>query len=73
MLWDEDEEKWYLFIVDLIAVLTDSPKPQVYCREMKKRLKDEENETVTNYNGLKMLAADGKMRVTDVADTQQIP
>jgi hypothetical protein len=52
--------------------LTDSPNPQVYWRVMKKRLKDEGNETVTNCNGLKMLAADGKKRMTDVADTEQL-
>ena len=71
-LWDEDKEKWYLSIVDVIAVLTDSPNPQVYWRVMKKRLKDEGNETVTNCNGLKMQAADGKLRMTDVADTEQL-
>lgn len=66
-LWDEDQEKGYLSVIDVIAVLTDSPNPQVYWRVMKKRLKDEGNETVTNCNGLKMPAADGKMRMTDVA------
>ncbi len=72
ILWDEDQEKWYLSIVDVIAVLTDSPNPQVYWRVMKKRLKDEGNETVTNCNGLKMQASDGKMRLTDVADIEQL-
>jgi hypothetical protein len=71
-VWDDEQEKWYISIVDVIAVLTESPNPQVYWRVMKKRLKDEGNETVTNCNGLKMLAADGKMRMTDVADTEQI-
>jgi hypothetical protein len=71
-VWDDEKEKWYISIVDVIAVLTDSPNPQVYWRVMKKRLKDEGNETVTNCNGLKMRAADGKMRLTDVADTEQI-
>jgi hypothetical protein len=56
----------------VISVLTDSPNPQVYWRVMKKRLKDEGNETVTNCNGLKMPAPDGKMRMTDVADTEQL-
>ena len=70
-LWDEEQEKWYLSIVDVIAVLTDSPNPQVYWRVLKKRLKDEGNETVTNCNALKMQAPDGKMRMTDVADTEQ--
>lgn len=71
-VWDDEQEKWYISIVDVIAVLTESPNPQVYWRVMKKRLKDEGNETVTNCNGLKMQAADGKMRITDVADTEQI-
>lgn len=59
-------------IVDVIAVLTDSQNPQTYWRVMKKRLKDEGNETVTNCNALKMIAADGKMRMTDVGDTEQL-
>ena len=71
-LWISEEEKWYLSIVDVISVLTDSPNPQVYWRVLKKRLKDEGNETVTICNALKMIAADGKMRLTDVADTEQL-
>jgi BRO family, N-terminal domain len=71
-LWDAEQEKWYLSIVDVIEVLTESPNPQVYWRVLKKRLKDEGNETVTNCNGLKMEAPDGKMRMTDVADTEQL-
>ena len=71
-VWDNEQELWYFSIVDVIAVLTDSPNPQVYWRVMKKRLKDEGNETVTNCNGLKMQAPDGKMRMTDVADTEQL-
>jgi hypothetical protein len=55
--WDSTEEKWVFAIVDVIAILTDSPNPQVYWRVMKKRLMDEGNETVTNCNGLKMTAA----------------
>ena len=70
--WDGENEKWYLAIVDVIAALTNSPNPQVYWRVLKKRLKDEGNETVTNCNGLKMEAPDGKMRMTDVADTEQL-
>ncbi len=70
--WDESEEKWYFAIVDVIAILTNSPNPQVYWRVLKKRLKGEGNETVTNCNGLKMKAPDGKMRLTDVADTEQL-
>ena len=67
--WDEEQEEWYFAIVEVIAVLTDSPNPQTYWRVMKKRLKDEGNETVTNCNALKMTAADGKKRLTDVANT----
>lgn len=70
--WDEEKEEWYFSIVDVVAVLTDSPNPQTYWRVLKKRLKDEGNETVTNCNGLKMTAADGKKRMTDVANTQQL-
>ena len=70
--WDEEKEEWYFSIVDVVAVLTDSPNPQTYWRVLKKRLKDEGNETVTNCNGLKMIAADGKRRMTDVADTEQL-
>ena len=70
--WDSEQEEWYFSIVDVIRVLTDSPNPQTYWRVMKKRLKDEGNETVTNCNGLKMVAADGKRRMTDVATTEQL-
>ena len=70
--WDEEQEEWYFAIVDVIAVLTDSPNPQTYWRVMKKRLKDEGNEAVTNCNALKMTAADGKQRLTDVANTEQL-
>ena len=71
-IWDDEQEKWYFSVVDVVAVLTNSPNPQTYWRVLKKRLKDEGNETVTNSNGLKMRAADGKMRLTDVADTEQL-
>lgn len=70
--WDEEKEEWFFSIVDVIRVLTDSPNPQTYWRVMKKRLKDEGNETVTSCNALKMTAADGKKRMTDVADTEQL-
>ncbi len=70
--WDEEQEKWYFSIVDVISILTDSNNPQVYWRVLKKRLLAEGNETVTNCNGLKMEAPDGKMRMTDVADTEQL-
>ena len=71
-VWDSEQEKWYFSIVDVCAVLTDSENPQTYWRVLKNRLKKEGNETVTNCNALKMRAADGKMRLTDVADTEQI-
>ena len=71
-LWDEAQEKYYFSIVDVIRVLTESDNPQTYWRVLKKRLRDEGNETVTNCNALKMRASDGKMRLTDVADTEQI-
>jgi hypothetical protein len=70
--WNQAGQKWYFAIVDVIAVLTESPNPQVYWRVMKKRLGDEGNQTVTNCNALKMTAADGKQRLTDVADTEQL-
>lgn len=71
-VWDDGVERWYFSIVDVVGVLTDSVDPAAYWRKLKQRLKREGNETVTNCHGLKMLAADGKMRLTDVADTQQI-
>ena len=71
-IWDDTHEKWYFSIVDVVAILTDSPNPQTYWRVLKKRLKEEGNETVTNCNALKLKAADGKMRLTNVADTEQL-
>jgi hypothetical protein len=71
-LWDEKQEKWFISIIDVITILTESVDPNAYWRKLKQRLKEEGNETVTNCHGLKMLAADGKMRLTDVADTQQL-
>lgn len=70
--WDEEQEKWYFAIVDVVAILSASENPKTYWRVMKKRLLDEGNESVTNCNTLKMPAADGKMRLTDVADTEQL-
>ena len=70
--WDNEQEKWYFSIVDIIDVLTQSINPQAYWRKLKERLKKEGNETVTNCHGLKMKATDGKMRMTDVADTEQL-
>lgn len=71
-LWDEEQEKWYVSIVDVVRVLTDSVDATAYWRKLKQRLREEGNETVTNCHGLKMQAPDGKMRMTDVADTEQI-
>jgi len=71
-IWNEEKEEWYFSVVDVIAVLTESDNPQVYWRVLKKRLIHEGNETVTNCNGLKLEALDGKMRFTDIADTEQI-
>ena len=71
-IWDDEQEKWYFCVVDVVEVLTDSANPQTYWRVLKNRLKKEGNETVTNCNALKMRAADGKMRLTDVADTEQL-
>jgi hypothetical protein len=70
--WDSDQEKWYFSIVDVISVLTESIDPSAYWRKLKQRLKEEGNETVTNCHGLKMQAPDGKMRISDVADTEQL-
>ena len=71
-VWDDQEEKWYFSVVDVVAVLTDSTNPQTYWRVLKNRLSKEGNETVTNCNAFKLRAADGKMRLTDVADTEQL-
>ena len=71
-VWDDEQDKWYFSIVDVVAVLTDSVDSTAYWRKLKQRLKAEGNKTVTNCHGLKMQAADGKMRLTDVADTEQL-
>ena len=70
--WDAEREKWYFSIVDIVAVLTESADVAAYWRKLKQRLKAEGNETVTNCHALKMLAADGKRRLTDVADQEQL-
>lgn len=70
--WNDSEEKWYFSVVDVIQVLTESIDATAYWRKMKQRLKQEGNQTVTNLHGLKMKAKDGKLRVTDVADTEQL-
>ena len=71
-VWDEDAEKWYISIVDVVSVLTDSMDGRKYWNKLKQRLKEEGNETVTNCHQLKMQASDGKMRLTDVADVEQL-
>ena len=70
--WDEENEEWFFSIVDVIKVLTESKDPSAYWRKLKQRLTEEGNETVTNCHGLKMKAADGKRRMTDVANTEQL-
>lgn len=70
--WNEDEEEWYFSVVDVVGVLTESQDGRKYWNKLKQRLKDEGNETVTNCHQLKLKAADGKMRLTDVATTEQI-
>ena len=71
-VWDDEAGQWYVSIVDVIAVLTESKDAAAYWRKLKQRLKAEGNETVTNCHGLKMTAPDGKMRLTDVADVEQL-
>ena len=71
-IWDDEQEKWFFSIVDVVGILTDSVDATAYWRKLKQRLKEEGNETVTNCHGLKMRAVDGKMRMTDVADTEQL-
>ena len=74
-VWDDEQEKWYFSIVDVCEVLTESKDAltaRKYWNKLKQRLKEEGNETVTNCHQLKLLAADGKMRLTDVADTEQL-
>ncbi len=71
-VWDDEQEKWFFSIVDVCGVLTDSPNPRNYWKVLKHRLIQEGNETVTNCNQLKLKAEDGKMRLTDVADTEQL-
>ena len=70
--WNEETEEWYFSVVDVVSVLTDSVDGRKYWNKLKQRLKEEGNETVTNCHQLKMKATDGKMRLTDVADTEQL-
>ena len=71
-VWDDEQEKWYFSIVDTVEILTESKDATAYWRKLKQRLKAEGNETVTNCHAFKMRAIDGKMRLTDVADTEQL-
>ena len=71
-IWDDKEEKWYFSVVDVIETLTDSPDPSTYWRVLKSRLKKEGNETVTICNAFKLPAKDGKMRLTPIADQEQL-
>jgi hypothetical protein len=71
-IWDTEQEKWFISIIDVIEVLTESIDPNAYWRKLKQRLIAEGNQTVMNCHGLKMIAPDGKMRLTDVADTEQL-
>ena len=70
--WDEEKEEWYFSIVDVVGILTESTDGRKYWNKLKQRLKEEGNETVTNCHQLKMKAADGKRRFTDVANTEQL-
>lgn len=70
--WDEEQEEWYFSVVDVVGALTESADPTAYWRKLKQRLKAEGNEAVTSCHGLKMKAADGKRRLTDVATTEQL-
>jgi hypothetical protein len=70
--WDAENQKWLFAIVDVLGILTESPNPAIYWRVLKKRLRAEGNQTVTNCNAFKMASADGKQRLTDVADTEQL-
>ena len=72
VVWDAEQEKYFFAIVDIIQVLTESTDASAYWRKLKQRLKAEGNETVTNCHGLKIPAADGKKRITDVADIEQL-
>ena len=69
-IWDKEQEKYFISVVDIVGVVSESNNPQTYWRVLKKRLKDEGNETVTNCNGLKLKAKDGKYRMTDVVDIE---
>ncbi len=69
-VWDKEKEKYFISVVDVVAVITESNNPQTYWRVLKKILKDEGRENVTNCNSLKLKAKEGKYRMTDVADIE---
>jgi len=71
-VWDDEQEKWYFSIVDVVEVLTDSPRPRKYWNALKTKLNQEGSELSHKLGQLKMKADDGKMRITDVADTEQL-
>lgn len=70
--WDEERQEWLFSVVDIVGVLTESVDGRKYWNKLKQRLRDEGNETVTNCHQLKMTASDGKKRMTDVANTEQL-
>ncbi len=72
IVWDEEQEKWYFSIIDVVGILTESPDPKRYWSVLKTRIKQESGEHTTICSTLKMHAQDGKMRLTDVADTEQL-
>lgn len=71
-IWDDEQEKWYFSIIDVIEILTDSPRPRKYWNALKTKLQDEGSELSHNWGQLKMRINDGKMRITEVADTKQL-
>jgi ABC-type Fe3+ transport system substrate-binding protein len=71
-IWDDEQEKWFFSIVDVVGVLTESPNPNNYWKVLKHRLSKEGSQLVTNCNQLKMPSSDGKYYKTDVADTEQL-
>jgi len=71
-IWDESAEKWWFSVVDIVAILTDSDNPRRYWSDLKRKLKTEGSQLYENIVQLKMAAADGKMYLTDVADTEQV-
>ncbi len=71
-MWSEDEEKWFFSVVDVIGILTESDRPRKYWNDLKSKLKIEGSELSEKIGQLKMIAEDGKMRLTDVGDTEQL-